>query len=63
VRGWPVTVVSRGRVAVENNELKVARGSGQFVARGVPEAMTTAQAGTGGNGWLRALVGLDSNKG
>ena len=63
VRGWPVTVVSRGRVAVENDELKVARGSGQFVARGVPEAMRTARAGSGGSGWLRALVGMDSNKG
>jgi dihydropyrimidinase len=62
VRGWPVTVVSRGRVAVENGELKVARGSGQFVARGVPEAMTTARAGSGGNGWLRALVGMDTRK-
>ena len=33
LRGWPVMVLSRGRIAVENGELKVARGSGQFLAR------------------------------
>ena len=29
--GWPVTVLSRGRVAVEDGELKVERGSGEFL--------------------------------
>ena len=32
-KGWPI-VVSRGRVVVEDGKLKVARGSGQFIARG-----------------------------
>jgi dihydropyrimidinase len=31
VTGWPVTVISRGRIVVEDNELKVARGSGKFL--------------------------------
>jgi dihydropyrimidinase len=31
VTGWPVTVISRGRIVVEDNELKVARGSGNFL--------------------------------
>lgn len=33
VTGWPVTVLSRGRVVVEDNVLKAAPGSGQFLAR------------------------------
>jgi dihydropyrimidinase len=33
LKGWPVTVMSRGRVAVEEGELKVERGSGAFLAR------------------------------
>jgi dihydropyrimidinase len=59
VRGWPTTVVSRGRIAVENGELKVARGSGRFVARGVPAPVATGRGG-GGAGWLRTLVGMDA---
>jgi len=31
VTGWPVTVISRGRIVVEDNELKAARGSGNFL--------------------------------
>jgi dihydropyrimidinase len=31
VRGWPVTVVSRGRVVVAGGELHAERGSGQFL--------------------------------
>jgi dihydropyrimidinase len=38
ITGWPVTVLSRGRVAVDQGELKVARGSGQFLARERSEA-------------------------
>ena len=33
VNGWPTTVIRRGEVIVEDNELKAARGSGEFVAR------------------------------
>ena len=31
--GWPTTVIRRGEVVVENNELKAARASGEFIAR------------------------------
>jgi dihydropyrimidinase len=31
VTGWPVTVISRGRVVVEDGQLKVERGSGNFL--------------------------------
>jgi dihydropyrimidinase len=42
VKGWPTTVLLRGKVLVENNELKAARGSGQFIARGMPEPVAAA---------------------
>jgi dihydropyrimidinase len=35
-KGWPEVVLSRGRIVVQGSELKVARGSGQFLARGTP---------------------------
>ena len=38
MKGWPVTVLSRGRVAVENGELKIERGSGRFLARDLSDA-------------------------
>jgi dihydropyrimidinase len=31
LKGWPVTVLSRGRIAVEDGALGVARGSGAFL--------------------------------
>lgn len=33
ISGWPTTVIRRGQVIVEDDELKVERGSGEFVAR------------------------------
>jgi len=33
ITGWPTTVIQRGRVVVEDNELKVDRGAGEFVPR------------------------------
>jgi dihydropyrimidinase len=33
VRGWPVTVLRRGTVIIENDELKAAPGSGRFLPR------------------------------
>ena len=57
VTGWPTTVISRGRVVVEGGELKVARGSGEFIPRGVPEPVATARPSGGGAGLLRGLLG------
>ncbi len=37
-KGWPTTVISRGRIVIENEELKVERGSGQYLKRERPEA-------------------------
>ena len=33
VKGWPRIVINRGRIAVENEKLKVERGSGEFLPR------------------------------
>ncbi len=33
LKGWPVLVMSRGRIAVENGELLIERGSGMFLSR------------------------------
>jgi dihydropyrimidinase len=44
-KGWPEVVTSRGRVVVEGGKLHVARGSGQFIARGAPEPIATQQRG------------------
>ena len=33
LKGWPTTVIQRGEVIVENNELQVSRGAGEFVPR------------------------------
>lgn len=38
IKGWPVTVVSRGRVVVEDGKLNAERGSGQFLPCDSPDA-------------------------
>jgi len=38
--GWPVTVISRGRVVVEDGALQVAAGSGQFIPCERPSSAT-----------------------
>jgi dihydropyrimidinase len=43
-RGWPKVVLSRGRIVIENSQLRVERGSGKYLARGVPGPVATAAA-------------------
>ncbi len=43
VRGWPVTVLSRGRVVIADGKLSVEPGSGEFVAREKPAAAEPAR--------------------
>ena len=38
IKGWPITVVSRGRVVVENGKLNAERGSGQFLPCASPDS-------------------------
>ncbi|MGC3965378.1 MAG: dihydropyrimidinase [Rhodocyclaceae bacterium] len=42
ITGWPTDVFSRGRSVVRDGALKVARGSGRFVARGAPGILPSA---------------------
>ena len=57
VTGWPTTVLSRGRIVVENEKLKVERGSGKFIARGTPGPVATAKLRDGPAAILRKLIG------
>ena len=38
LRGWPETVLRRGRIVVEHGELKAARGSGAFLPCRISDA-------------------------
>ncbi len=38
IKGWPETVLSRGRVVIHDGELQVERGSGVFLPCAKPEA-------------------------
>jgi len=38
LRGWPMTVLSRGRFVIKDGELVARRGSGQFLPCGLSEA-------------------------
>jgi dihydropyrimidinase len=57
LRGWPVTVLSRGRIVIDDGRLLAARGSGAFLpcalseaakpaGNPVPELLTVAETGT-----------------
>jgi dihydropyrimidinase len=43
VKGMPTTVISRGRVVVEDGELRAERGSGQFIPCARPDSAKPAQ--------------------
>jgi dihydropyrimidinase len=57
VTGWPTTVLSRGRVVVEGDKLKAQRGTGKFIARGVPAPIASAKLRDGPAAILRKLIG------
>lgn len=40
ITGWPVTVLSRGQVVVDQGQLLAARGQGQYIARHCPAPLT-----------------------
>ena len=54
--GWPTTVIRRGEVIVEDNELKAPRGSGEFVPRNTIDC-------TGMPGRLAPELDVDRNFG
>ena len=42
VTGWPVTVINRGAIIIDNGKLCAERGRGEFIARGLPAPLRTA---------------------
>ncbi|KKW68790.1 dihydropyrimidinase [Lampropedia cohaerens] len=46
IQGWPTTVINRGRVVVQDGQLLVERGTGQFLARSKPQLPAVPVAGT-----------------
>jgi dihydropyrimidinase len=56
VKGWPETIVSRGRVVVANSELCVERGTGIYLARGTPEPVALQGPGTAAMRAFKALI-------
>ncbi|WP_288412172.1 dihydropyrimidinase [uncultured Herbaspirillum sp.] len=56
IKGWPEVVISRGRVVISEGELKVARGSGRYIARQCPAPASIAQRPTRSH--LPGLLGL-----
>ena len=57
IKGWPTTVLSRGRIVVADDQLKVQKGSGKFIARGVPAPVASARLREGPASILRKLIG------
>jgi dihydropyrimidinase len=57
VTGWPTTVLSRGRLTVHEETLMVEKGSGKFIARGVPAPGAAAKLRDGPAAILRKLIG------
>jgi len=56
IKGWPETVISRGRVVVANNALRAERGSGLYLARGTPGAFAVAHAQSAEMRSFKALI-------
>jgi len=57
VTGWPTTVLSRGRLTVHEEKLMVEKGSGKFIARGIPAPAAAAKLRDGPAAILRKLIG------
>ena len=57
ITGWPETVFSRGRVVVQDGELHVARGSGEFLARGTPAPVRRAAGLESPRKLFKGLIG------
>jgi len=58
LQGWPEQVFSRGRCVVQDNQLQVERGTGEYIARGRPEPLCNRPAQSLERGRFSALVGL-----
>jgi dihydropyrimidinase len=55
--GWPTTVLCRGQIVVENDALRVMKGNGRYIPRGVPAPVASAKLRDGPAAVLRKLIG------
>jgi len=62
VRGWPDTVISRGRIVVADGRLQAERGSGRFVPCGTPEPIVRQRPPGAEPSLLRTLTGLSRSR-
>ena len=60
ILGWPQTVISRGRIVVSDNTLKVERGSGMFVSRRMPGPLAQRRAPSPGKTIFKNLTTKDA---
>ena len=56
ITGWPVTVLSRGRVVVDDGKLQAERGSGLFLARKTPGPLAAARTPSEGTRLFKSLI-------
>ena len=56
VKGWPETVISRGRAVVANGALCVERGTGQYLVRGTPGPVAMPHTSTDAMRKFKALI-------
>jgi dihydropyrimidinase len=62
VTGWPDTVVSRGRIAMQDNRLLAARGSGRFIARSTPAPVAARRAPSPEAQFVRSVFSLGADR-
>ena len=63
VRGWPDTVISRGRLVIRDARLHAARGSGRFIARSTPEPVLRQRLTGNPNAIVRKYFQTEPRKG
>jgi dihydropyrimidinase len=56
LRGWPETVLSRGRIVVRAGALCVDRGSGEFIRRGTPKPVSMQHSVSPRTHFFKTLV-------
>ncbi len=56
IRGWPETVINRGRVVVADRKLQVERGSGMFLSRRTPGPLAQSRTPTPNRQLFKNLV-------
>jgi dihydropyrimidinase len=56
ITGWPVTVISRGRVVIDQGQLRAERGSGLFLARKTPGPLVAEHKSSASMRLFKSLI-------